>query len=402
MKVLYLNGHLPETPEFLVPGFSRAGNLACSGIGEGLLKVYGDNLTCLGVMPVQSWPRYPKLLLKRLVIEHDSGLKVQLIPSVNLRFLRELLRGIYAFFYILNWARRCHDGRRYVILYNFYSPPVEWVQWACRLSRTLFVPIAFDIGIPPHDTGLIRMFLHHVSLWRASHSLARVRRACVITDEIQKRYMRGAPAFLLDGGISDQVVAQLPPLDRSATDGSVVAFMTAGSLRSIDGVELTLAAIKKLTDVNLRFYFAGKGACVNLIQKAARTDPRIVYLGSLELRTLLKQYVESDVLLNIRLTQSVDTSTWFPSKFFELMAAGRLVLTTNVGHIKDVYGDYCSVLEEETPEALAARMKELANLTREERDARGASARTFILESHNWNVKMRRAAAFIEEEFRNG
>ena len=101
--------------------------------------------------------------------------------------------------------------------------------------------------------------------------------------------------------------------------------------------------------------------------EAAAHDQRITYLGFLDFRDLLEVYGAADLLLNLRLTRALDTRYFFPSKLMELLASGISVLSTGTGHVQEVDGHVLYLLDEETPHALAARIRTIAALPPEQR-----------------------------------
>lgn len=400
MKILLYGGPVPEDKRFLVPGFVRSGNLAVGGIAEGLYSERGDDLTCWGSQAVQSFPHYRQFWIRCYNLLFPSGLRVRTIPAINIIVLRELCRGFFGFFYTIYWALKNIRSRRTIIVYNMYTPPFVFLLLAARLTGSRIFPIIFDIGMPPHDMGWLRNGIYWLTEAFAGKCLNHADGVFTIVENIKTRYFPHGPrAMLLDGGLGPEILKRLHALTRmeQSPESNVCTFVAAGSLYVHNGVELLLEAMKNNRNPNIRLLIAGSGPCEHQVVAAAATDARIVFEGMLDLDSLFEKYHAADVILNLRLTQRLDTSTWFPSKFFEAMACGRLVLTTNVAHLKREYGDYCRVLEDETPEALSQMMDAVAGMKREERDAIGSSARTFMLATHTWQRQMARAVGFCRQ-----
>lgn len=393
---MLFGGPVPETPEYLVPGFARSGNLAIQGIAEGLMRT-GVDMTCYAAQPVQAFPRFRKLWCGKKTVRHASGLVVQMIPAINVLFLRELMRGIFAFFVILGWSFQKRLQQRYVIVYNLYTPPFVFLMAGARLCRCPIIPIVFDIGMPPHSLGRLRDWIYRRLERRMHRYLSRADGRCVIVKAILGRYAPGRHALLLDGGVSPAILSHLFPLEpRAEAYGDPVVLVCAGSFHPHNGAGLVLQMMRLNRDPRLRVRFAGSGPDVAAIKSFASEDSRVTYEGMLDLDGLFRCYREADVILNIRLTQALDTSTWFPSKVIEALAVGRLVLTTDVAHLRSVYGEYCLILDRETPEALSALVDEIIAMPRAERDAIGRSAREFMLREHTWDHQMKRVVRYCE------
>lgn len=396
MKVFLMGAAVPETPEFMVPGFVRSGNMAMQGVSEGL-HCTGVDLTCYGLQPMQAFPRFNRLFAWPLRVTFPSGLKVRYIPALNILMVREVMRGIYAFAAVLRWSLQSRKASRCILMYNLYNPPFGFLLAAARLCRCPIIPIVFDIGMPPHSMGRLRDWIYRRLESRMHRYLSRADGRCVIVKSIVDRYAPGRHALLLDGGVSPAILSHLFPLEpRAEAYGDPVVLVCAGSFHPHNGAGLVLQMMRLNRDPRLRVRFAGSGPDVAAIKSFASEDSRVTYEGMLDLDGLFRCYREADVILNIRLTQALDTSTWFPSKVIEALAVGRLVLTTDVAHLRSVYGEYCLILDRETPEALSALVDEIIAMPRAERDAIGRSAREFMLREHTWDHQMKRVVRYCE------
>lgn len=391
MRVLFLNGPVVEDVRFQNPAFVRSGNLAVGGIAEGLFASIGNDLTCWTSQSMPSWPRHKQLFIRYYKLCFPSGLVVRTMPAVNVIMVREFCRGFLSFWITLFWCLRNIGKERCVITYNFYTPPFGFPLLAARLTHTPIVPIVFDIGLPLTNHGGLRNWIYARAEKSIQKYCRKIRGACVITKHIQETYLADRHAMLLDGGLGPEILRRLFPLERSETEfhRKETVFVLAGRLVHYNGIDLAIEAMKHNKNPDIRLVVAGNAASASAIDEMAK-DSRIDYRGLLNLDELFALYREADVIMNIRLTKEMDTRNWFPSKFIEALATGRLVLSTNMGHMKSVYGDYCEVLEDETPEGLSEKMDELAAVCRAERDAKGTYTRNFMLAGHTWEQQMQR------------
>ena len=396
IKYLFLGAPVPTTSEFMLPGVGGAGNLAVTGIAEGLVSIAQD-ADIVGFWGIRSFPHVKKLFVKGQFINFESShMMVRLLPDCNLIFIREFTRFITSFFYILLWGLRNRKASRVILTYNYSVPPITAVVLAAWITRSKVVPIAFDMGTPLTHSGYLRDKLIAVKDIVSNTVLRRVAGACVIVSAIQRQFFPQRTAMLLDGGLSHPILSRLFPLKRKRISKNQlkadVNFLLAGSLERYNGIFTVLEAMKFISDKRIKLYIAGRaGADVEKeILAAVKHDSRIVYLGVLSLDRLFDCYKAMDVFLNVRLTKEVDTKFFFPSKFFEALAVGRLVLSTNVAHLKAEYGKYCYVMEGESSADLARSMMEAVNMGQERRDEIGLKGREFVLKHHMWQAQMRR------------
>ena len=247
------------------------------------------------------------------------------------------------------------------------------------------------------DHGKLRNWIYAKAENRIKEYCRKIQGACVITKHIHEAYLSDRHAMLLDGGLGPEILRRLFPLERSKTEfcRKETMFVLAGRLVHYNGIDLAIEAMKRNKNPDIRLVVAGNAASTSAMDEMAK-DNRIDYRGMLNLDELFALYREADVIMNIRLTKEMDTRNWFPSKFIEALATGRLVLSTNMGHMKSVYSDYCAVLEDETPDGLSAKMDEIAAVSRVERDAKGAQSRDFMLAGHTWNQQMKRMLRYCQ------
>ncbi len=111
-------------------------------------------------------------------------------------------------------------------------------------------------------------------------------------------------------------------------------------------------------------------------------------------------YGSADLLLNMRLTRRLDTRYFFPSKLMEYLASGVPVLTTCPGKVREEFSELAFLLEDESGEALARQIRQVAELPSDEREQRGRAARDFMANHRTWNAQAHRIVAFIRDQLR--
>jgi len=394
VKYLALIAPVPETREYLLPGVGGAGNLAHRGIAEGLYKI---DPTCkvAGFWGMRSWPHANKLLILPRRIEYASSLKVTILAEINLPFVREMSRFCASLIYILGWSARHLASQRVILIYNYSVPPLLAVVVSAILTRSRIVPIVFDVGADsfPKKASLFGLVLYLMESFNR-RLMQMVAGAAVIVAPIQKKLFPQKTSLLIDGGVSPEIQCRLFDLNRDEESNRHPAtkFLLAGSLCGYNGIDLALSAMSINRDERIRLIIAG--GCdeeVNSkITAAMSKDDRIEYRGRLSLDELFLVYREIDVFLNLRMTKSYNMSYFFPSKFLEALTVGRYVVTTDVAHLKAVYGHLCHVLSNEDPQCLADALSMVADMSRAERDKMGSNGRRFMLEHHTWQQQMER------------
>jgi glycosyltransferase involved in cell wall biosynthesis len=185
--------------------------------------------------------------------------------------------------------------------------------------------------------------------------------------------------------------------DPGTPDCNPFIVLYAGSLSQLAGVPLLLQSFERLKDDRFRLWIIGRGELEPVIRHAAATDTRIRYLGNLSRSDLLARYTTADVLVNPHSTVLLTARYVFPSKLLEYLASGRPVITTATPGIAADYGNFCTVLNREEPQALADAIKRVAALPAVDRLARSAKARVAVIERCTWSRQGRRLVRALDE-----
>lgn len=374
--------------------FNPAGQMFVEGLLSGLSTAGLPPNEVFGIEPIPAFPRSRRLLGRVGRFRTLGGRRMRLVPFLNVQPLKWLTAGISVAVALALWAWR-HRGRpRLVHCLNLSMPPGLFVWLVARLTGTRTLVSVNDIvtpgGVVPHtlfrklDFALHRWLLPRFDGWM------------VVSRAIAQDFLPGRSVCLIEGGVSPEPFA-IAPADRDAAAPGVFRIVLAGSLESFNGVELALDAMAHLPE-GYQLIVAGKGEIAKKAQESAARSARIVYRGFLDFPQVLDLYRSADLLLNLRLTHSIDTRYFFPSKLMELLASGTPVLSTCTGHVEEEYGHVLYLLRDESTEALADRITQIASIAGPERRALGRRAREFMLAEKTWQRQGQRLAEYIRRE----
>jgi glycosyltransferase involved in cell wall biosynthesis len=171
--------------------------------------------------------------------------------------------------------------------------------------------------------------------------------------------------------------------------------VAAGSLDVANGISLMLAAMKLIPKSNVTLRIAGSGPLLAEVIEAAAADPRIEYVGYLPFREVLSLYTQADLLLNIRITKTISTRYFFPSKLMEYLASGTAVVTTRTGSVATEFADAAIFLDQESPEALASLLTATASMDPRQLDEIGRRARNQMITRKTWAAQGRKVADYL-------
>ena len=399
LAILFLGSLVPNTPEFQNPGVALSGMLVQEGLVDGFLN-QDLQVDILSSQPIPSFPNYNTIICKRRKISYKDRSFITTLPAINIIVIREIMKGIAAFFEILIWALKNFSKKRCIIIYGVYSPPLPFVYLIGKITKTKTVSILYDLGIPPKSLklGKLRTVIYYAVDFFAKIIIPHLDGRIVINENIVTDYAPKKHYLLIDGAVNNSVISKLFDLKLKNINKDETIFLCAGALWPINGTQIIIDAMKINKNQNIKVWFAGKGIDLQIIRQAEEYDKRIKYLGMLDLDELFSYYQKADVLMNIRVTEEAECRYLFPSKFFEYLVTGKYIITTQVAHLERLYGHLCFVLHENSPQILAQAMEIVTNLPKGDLIKRGRKAREFMLENRTWDIQSNKIIDYLDRE----
>ncbi|HVT13174.1 MAG TPA: glycosyltransferase [Fimbriimonadaceae bacterium] len=394
MALLYIGAFTPDSPEYRNPGSSTAGNMFQLNFLTALAQSDLPNPTVYSYFPVASFPRVKQLFFGSTTVRLGNGLRATSLPHLNLGAFKILTLGISAAWRTFLWGlKNRHVERRVVICYNLTAPPAMPLALVCRWMDMDLVPFIGDIYVPGEvvkDTWLRRLeFASQKMVIPKARGLLIANQA-IIDDFAPDRH-----ALLMEGGVMDDFLRRFERKPKLPDGKFHVVF--AGQLSVLNGVTMLLDALKLLDMPNLRVSIVGGGEYVDTVRKAVAKDVRLAYLGLVPHREVMELYETADLLVNLRRTDYQTHRYVFPSKVVECLATGRPLLSTCTGHVEEEFGEFVFKLEEETPEALAKAIRDIARMDPEARAERGRKAQEYVRENKTWEGHARRLKAYLDD-----
>jgi glycosyltransferase involved in cell wall biosynthesis len=391
IKLAFIGSVVKDEPRYHSIAFSRAGNLFQTNLLSSLRRSCIPVSTVISSIPIQAWPSGQRLLVKRTKYLLKDDIAVSAPGFVNIQVLKQLTIGIAVFWRLLIWGWRNRKYRyRVVSTYNLSVPPGLFTLAAARLIRAKLVAYIIDVNVPGETVPRLWRFVldYRIQRWL----MPRFDGLVIVSDAIVQDFGLRVPHIRVEGAISE-----LPPVSEVRDcDPSCFVIVSAGSLDEPNGFRVLLASFSKLEGKHYRLRIAGDGPLKSVVMAAAERDSRIEYCGYLAHSEVLRLYQSGDVLVNLRLTKSLNTKYFFPSKLIEYLASGCPVITTCTGHVEEEFGNFTFLLRDETPEGLVSAIQEVERLGKEVRLRKASLARKYVADNLTWDVQGRRIAAFIK------
>lgn len=396
LAVAFVGCIVPDREPYTTPAFSRAGNLFQSHFLAALARCGMRPDLVLSFQPVPARPGAFPVWIPGERVEVTQGVTADLLPQLNLPLIKYGALGVTAFFRLLVWAWSRRKQRRLIYCYNLTAPPGLFLWLGARLSGSRIMASINDVNEPGQTVPDSLPF--RADFLQQKWSARRLDGAVAVTDRIVQELAPGVPSVIMEGAASSNVLTLKNKADRGEQlETPVMTAVLAGSLDEYNGGRLLMEALRADPDLPVRVLVAGMGPLQREIEEAARIDHRVEFLGYLDHAQVLQTYANADVLLNIRLTRTVRTRYFFPSKLLEYLATGIPVISTPCSHVRREYAGLLHLLEEESGQGLALALRAVARIPAAARWTQAAHAREFMRTKKSWDAQARRVVRLVEE-----
>ena len=361
-----------------------------------LRRAFNSAPDVFSIQPIGSFPKSDKIWIGPTKVEMDDGVRCQLIPFVNVLFLKQLTIGLANFVFLGAWLWSRRGRPRYVLVYNVYPPMSLPVLLATRLLGGKAIAVVLDF---PHNLSFkisgFRGFLQMIDVFAEAQSLSHFSGIISLTSHIAEDFAPGCPALVIEGGVDpdDANLEQESGADAVPIHDRICFY--SGSLNELNGIGLLLEAFIRIKDPDYRLWIFGDGPLRPLVEKAAAGDPRIVYWGFVPNDEVVRRQRRATVLINARPSNQRIARYTFPSKLLEYMVSGRPVITTDLPGIPKEYHKFVYVLRDESPGGLAKLICEIGSKPPSELDELGRRALRFVLSNKVWAAQGKRVQEFV-------
>jgi glycosyltransferase involved in cell wall biosynthesis len=397
VALAYVGAVVPDEPHFHTVAFNPSGQMYQQELLLGLRRAGLPASLILSVLPIPAYPNGARIWIRGGEAYLPEGLRLTFIPFVNIFLFKQITIGIVTLMHLLFWRWRTrHASFRIVYTYNLTVPPGLLTLLGVRIIGAKAVVSLCDINVPGETAPL--GWPWQLDYWLQRKLIPHFDGHVTVADAIAREFIPGRPYLRLEGGVRTEKLAKhRDPSIVKENLGAAFVITATGTLNEANGVPILLKAFSLLEGDRYRLCIAGRGPLEELVREAAATDPRIEYLGFISPLEVLRVYQRSDLLVNMRVTGSINTKYFFPGKMMEYLASGAPVITTCTGHTEEEFADFVFLLRDETPQGLVALIRQVANLDSGERRRVGEKAQQYIALNKTWDVQASNAVRFIRE-----
>jgi len=395
IAIAFVGTVVPDSPEYRSAAFNPAGNAFQGQLVRGLARAGIPDIEVFSVRPVPSYPRIARLLFPPERDCLDGSIPVLLLPFLNLTPIKQVVVGLDVLFGLLLWAWRKRRVTRVVLSYNLSVPPGVFTLLAARLAGARAVVSVNDINVPGETVPMTALFRLDFELQR--WLLPRFDGHLVVADEIAEDFFPGRNYVRVEGGVDNAFLERTKHTGNKTKGDRPLVLAFAGWLNEANGVPLILAAFAIAHGRQMRLKIAGTGPLQAMVEQASRRDSRVEFLGLLDSAGVADLYAEADILLNVRLTKTMNTRYFFPSKLIEYLGSGVPTITTRVAHAETEFADLVHILKDESPQGLADLIAYVGSQSPEERSRLAMRAREYVSTYKTWDAQAAKVAEYLHQ-----
>jgi len=356
------------------------------------------DFTYISSRPITDYPYFPKIRIKKnrwIVNIYNKKIEIQEIPFFNYSILKIITKLISTLYYSLKkfYLKPNKSG---VIVYSVHVPYMLTGLIISRIFNIDYIAVWTD---PPavstiYESGL-KSKLRSFELKLSKYLMKKATKVIAVTKYLAEDFAPGKPYLIIEGIINIDDISHLSKSEKKFTN-DVIKIVYTGSLEKRYGIKNIVDGFILLKEKNAVLEIYGRGDFENELLVITKHKHNVKYKGFLPNDEILKVQREADFLINARSSKEEFVKYSFPSKTLEYMISGTPLITTILPGIPDEYKDYVIVLDDNNPETIAKKLKEVLEYSNNECINIGLKARQFA-ETKNYISQARKIIDFLGE-----
>lgn len=364
-------------------GLQGAANTFQTAIIKGFSELH-CRITVMNSLPVGTFPFQYKDLVLRSRDWKIQNILCREIGGINFPLIKQSSRYWNYWNHIKAWLE---DGRpiekKCIIAYSLYLPFLMLLDKAKReypkiKTSVICTDLPCQYGILPSNRIKAALYKKY-GILQMKYTQA-IDSFVLLTEAMKIPLNVGQRPFTVIEGIADAESYKDAGI-KGVKERKVILY--TGTLHHQYGIMTLLQAFEMIQEPDYELWICGSGDAENDVKALAEIDQRIRFWGYVPKQTIYKLQEQATILVNPRTNEGEYTKYSFPSKTMEYMMSGIPVVMHKLHGIPDEYDPYLFYVEDNTAEALSKRMKEICELSEEERDAFGLTAREFVAGKKN-------------------
>jgi glycosyltransferase involved in cell wall biosynthesis len=354
---------------------------------RGLETNLNESIDIISTLSMGSFPKSSrKLLVRSRNIKHNKESIFQYLGYVNFYFIKGFCRSFNLFIELRKWIKNNPKGGT-LYVYSLYSPYLWALNFLKNIRHKNNIKYCLIIPDLMGKYGMLSPWYTISGIWRRIDSfflykLSHQADCYVFLTKYMSEPMNIGikPYTVIEGLISTTTKisnVHYSVLNEMPLITNVILY--TGSLLKDFGIEMLLKAFLKIEDENYELWICGPYNESKTVQKYAKIDQRIKYLGFLQKDAVAKLQQKATVLINPRPNIGEYVKYSFPSKTMEYLLSGIPVIMFKLDGIPDDYYEHIYFIEKYNANSIAQKMIEICNKSRGELSDFGKKAKMFII-----------------------
>ena len=391
MDILLLGQYYYDDQEEYLKSISKNGISAahqklqtniCAG-----LRNNGNQVTLLSVLPLGNFPFKSNVFYSRGCSHPNGGIE---IDTVNLPCVKHIIRERRVYSEITKWIKGDASSKS-IIIYDLYLP---FLRAAVKAKKKFGINVFVVVPDIPGKLNVEYDSYDRITRFYKDNQADAVKRLI--------KYADGA--FLLTKYMAE--VLEITDKPWIVVEGMVEGFKSSGSyycdktflysgqLNEQVGVR-SLMTVWDLLPPDYKLYICGSGELEKEILTYASDHSNVEYLGFLGRDKMNGIEEKVSCYINPRKSSEEYTRYSFPSKTLEYLRTGKPVIAYKLDGIPEDYDDLLFYPDDESPEALAAKIRNMSDLNTEQLASLREKQRVFV-ETKSSKVQCARMMSLIE------
>lgn len=386
-NIIFIGSMVDKNENNLVSQLAWPGVNMQKRIIEELEKYDDIKVHVISVLPILAYPvcKLKEVEQKKIhITDRTDGIQ---IGFKNIRIFRQIEQYIKVKNQLRNYIQETKGT--IILIYNAYIN-ISLPALKQRRNGIKVYSILADLPVSgeKYKKGLNK-FLMGIYIYLTKKYVTECDGLIVLNKQAAEKYAPTVPYIVMEGGFDVSKKNNIIPYDKRKKD-----IIYTGSLLEYNGVFNLIKAMKFIKDSNVRLRIYGKGDLAGVIKEETKNMTNVYFGGFLDKEKLFEIQRNSYILVNPRNIQEEIGQVCFPSKIFEYLASGTVVLSTELSGLEE-YFPYLYHIPSNTPEQLASKLKIILESPYEELESIARNARNFIIEEKSWKQQVNKIYKFI-------
>ncbi len=294
----------------------------------------GENVSCLLHIPTSSWPS------DRLWISGGVLKNILSLSYLNLPFIKSIYYALQIFLISLK------TDINMVIKYNITFSEAIFLNLLKIFKKDIKIALVIqDVHSVTFGIKGLRGCLDFMAI----HLSRRFDALIPVSENIKADFnLPSHKTYIFRGGITRQTRSfyDMPPKIKIQSN-SVPYAVFAGALEPYNGVDILINYwLVNKPSIQLKIY--GNGSLANLIRRAeAISSGSISFMGHVEESIVSKVISGATINFCLRYSRGINQNYFFPSKFFNLLAAPGILICNNFGNLPEMPENFVGIVNDD-------------------------------------------------------